>query len=200
MLQEVAVIAAGTAEAIPLSLGQHIKIIEAFGPQVVDTWAFNATNVQEFMSMAHTRSCNERLTPAVDDYLYTNFRRPILKLVEDTTSGIHDTLLSACDAERYRLLGSMSSYHSNCSDNLKTALDTLGCTLAVTPDPLNLFEHVTCSPNGKLRIEPPTVVSGDYVVLRAEMAIGVVLSACPMDMAPTNGSDMMRKAVQYQVT
>lgn len=199
MSHEAITIAAGTAKAVLLNRGQHIKIIEAFGPQVVDTWAFAATNTQEFMSMSHTRSCNERLTPTVGDLLYTNFRRPLLKMTEDTTPGIHDTLLSACDVDRYRLLGCTRSYHLNCVDNLKAALDTLGYDITVRPDPLNLFEHVTCTSDGKLQIEPPAIVIGDYVVLRAEAPAIVVLSACPMDMVPTNGSDMIPKAVQYQV-
>ncbi len=199
MTGDVVTIAAGEGKAVSLERGQSIRIIEAFGAQVVDTWAFNSGDMSEFMSMSHSRSCLERLAPKVGDALYTNRRRPILSLVEDTSPGTHDTLLSACDLERYRLLGCSSDYHRNCVDNLKSALAPLGYDNPPKPDPLNLFEHVSCSADNKLRIEPPHSVIGDYVVLHAEMAVIVVMSACPMDMVPTNGKDMRPKAVQYEV-
>ena len=37
-----------------------------------------------------------RSSPA-GDALVTNRRRPILTLVEDTSPGLHDTLIAACD-------------------------------------------------------------------------------------------------------
>ena len=37
--------------------------------------------------------------------MVTNQRRPIVTLVEDTTPGIHDTIMAACDRQRYGLLG-----------------------------------------------------------------------------------------------
>ena len=42
---------------------------------------------------------------AVGDVFVTNQRRPILTLLEDTSPGVHDTLMSACDRYRYDLLG-----------------------------------------------------------------------------------------------
>src|SRR3546814_4940061 len=42
---------------------------------------------------------------AVGDILYSNRRRPILTLVEDSSPGIHDTIIAACDSNRYKFLG-----------------------------------------------------------------------------------------------
>jgi len=49
--------------------------------------------------------------------MVTNRRRPILKIMEDTAPGTHDTLLAACDryCYRYELLG-CKEYHRNCAD------------------------------------------------------------------------------------
>jgi uncharacterized protein YcgI (DUF1989 family) len=44
-------------------------------------------------------------------------------------------------------------------------------------------------PDGRQVIAPPVSAPGDFVVLRAELDLIVVLSACPQDMAPTNGAD-----------
>jgi uncharacterized protein YcgI (DUF1989 family) len=53
--------------------------------------------------------------------MVTNRRRPILKIMEDTAPGIHDTLLAACDRYRYELLG-CKEYHRNCTDNFWEAM------------------------------------------------------------------------------
>ena len=47
--------------------------------------------------MEHIRTSISRLVPKVGDVLVTNHRRPILALIEDTSPGIHDTLIAACD-------------------------------------------------------------------------------------------------------
>ena len=62
-----------------------------------------------------------------------------------------------------------------------------------TPSPLNLFQNSAIKPDGALIIEPPIAPPGSGVTLRAEMDAVVVFSACPQDMAPTNGADMMPK-------
>lgn len=54
--------------------------------------------------MPHTRAATLHLRPQVNDTLVSNFREPILTLIEDT-SGIHDTLIAACDPARYKGLG-----------------------------------------------------------------------------------------------
>jgi len=105
--------------------GQIIKVINTHGQQVVDTWAFNAHDTSEFMSMEHSRVAMGKIMPEVGDSLVTNKRRPILTVVEDTTPGIHDTLLAACDRYRYELLGA-KGYHDNCTDNLASAMKELG--------------------------------------------------------------------------
>lgn len=52
--------------------------------------------------MEHTRAGIMRLIPRAGDKLLTNKRRPILTVMEDTC-GVHDTLISACDAYRYQV-------------------------------------------------------------------------------------------------
>lgn len=52
----------------------------------------------------------------------------MLLLLEDTTAGDHDTLISACDRWRYEELGAVGpgEYHDNCADNMVTAMRDLG--------------------------------------------------------------------------
>src|SRR5882757_8242752 len=166
--------------------GQVIKVINTSGKQVVDTWAFNADDFDEHLSMEHSRVALMKLVPAVGDALVTNHRRPILSFVEDTTAGIHDMLMAACDVYRYELLGAIR-YHDNCTDNLRNALQAIGLRSKTTPSPLNLFMNVPWADDGKLAYVRPTSEAGQYVCLRAVMDLIVVFSSCPKDMIPVNG-------------
>jgi uncharacterized protein len=65
------------------------------------------------------------VVPKVGDGLYDNERRKMLTVTEDTTEGVHDTLIAACDAARYRELGGKEG-HRNCADNLVEGLAELG--------------------------------------------------------------------------
>ena len=63
--------------------------------------------------------------PKVGDGLYDNERRKMLTVTEDTTEGVHDTLIAACDKQRYEELGGEEG-HRNCADNLVEGLGALG--------------------------------------------------------------------------
>jgi len=166
--------------------GQRVTVINTHGAQVVDTWAFAAGDVTEWMSMECSRAWFLRLRAAVGDTFLTNQRRPILSLVEDTSGGAHDTLIAACDAPRYRLLG-VEGHHDNCRDNLHAALGALGLRAPATPSPLNLFMNIPWTADGRLAWGEPVSTPGSHVMFRAEMDLVVAFSACPQDILPING-------------
>lgn len=179
-------IPARKGKAAVLRDGQRVRVINTHGSQVVDTWAFSLADPREFMSMEHSRAHLLRVIPKVGDALLTNRRRPILTLVEDSSPGIHDTIIAACDRYRYEQLG-CKDYHDNCTDNLAAALAELGMTPPETPSPLNLFMNIPIGNDGSLSFEPAVSRPGDAVTLRAEMACVVAFSACPQDIIPING-------------
>jgi uncharacterized protein YcgI (DUF1989 family) len=188
-------IPARRAVALSVVAGQRVEVVNTHGQQVVDTWAF--ADSAEWMSMEHSRLHMGRVNPQVGDTLVTSRRRPILTFVADTSGGVHDTLLAACDRYRYELLG--CSEHDNCTDNLHAALATVGITTPVTPSPLNLFENARPAAGGAIAIAPPVAGPGTSVTLLAEMDALLVLSACPQDMAPTNGPDQSPKDAHFRV-
>ncbi len=196
-MQNSITIAGAHAKAFILKRSDEIRIVNLEGSQVVDAWAFSTDDHHEFMSTEHTRSCLEKLIPAVGDALYSNRRRPILRLLEDTSPGIHDLLLSACDIDRYRLLG-VEGYHRNCVDNLVEAMAELDRIPPEIPSPFNIFENVSIGENGKLSIQPPLVAAGESISFVAELDIVLVLSCCPMDIAMTNGPDLRSKPVRVE--
>jgi uncharacterized protein YcgI (DUF1989 family) len=179
-------IPARRGKAARVAQGQTVRVINTHGEQVVDTWAFNAADLSEFMSMEHSRAGLRRLIPRVGDSMLTNRRRPILTLLEDTAGNIHDTLMAACDRWRYEGLG-CTEYHDNCQDNLFEGFAGLGLTPPEVPSPLNLFMNIPWTIEGGLSFDPPVSTPGSYVVLRAEMDLIVAFSACPQDILPING-------------
>jgi uncharacterized protein len=182
-------IPARRGKALHLRHGQKARVINTRGQQVVDTWAFNATDLTEFMSMEHSRVAMGRIIPGIGDALVTNRRRPILTLIHDNSGGIHDTLFAACDRWRYELLGH-KGYHDNCTDNLAAAMRVLGLAPPETPAPLNLFMNIPVLDGNRVEARPPVSTPGSYVTLRAEIDCVIAFSACPQDMIPINGLAM----------
>lgn len=180
-------IPARRGKAAVMTAGQIVTVINTHGEQVVDTWAFSRADLSELLSMEHTRAHTLRLVPRPGDVLRSNRRRPMLTVLEDTSGGIHDTLMAACDRHRYALLG-VEGHHDNCTDNLHAALAELGLVPPEVPSPLNLFMNIPWTADGGLQFAaPPRPVPGGHVRLRAEMDLVIAFSACPQDIVPING-------------
>lgn len=190
-------LAARTGTAMRLARGESLKIVNIHGTQLVDCWAFNADDLDEWMSTPHTRNACRKLTPAVGESFITTFRPPILTLAEDTSPGVHDMLIPCCDAVRYKELGYEGQ--ANCGDNMTYGLKKLGFDPPPPPAPLNIFMNIPVGPTGRLEIVPPVCEPGDYVVLRAETDCIIALSACPHDIFPVNGADATPRDVAYTV-
>jgi uncharacterized protein YcgI (DUF1989 family) len=175
--------------------------------------ANTAASAPEYMSMCHTRASRLKLTPAVGDVLVSQKRAPMVKLVEDTSPGVHDTLIAACDRWRYSELG-VQGYHESCTDNCWDAIYSLSTTLPTStssevseflkilqaslggrvPDPFNLFMNIPVASEGEyakrgVSFEAPVTKKGDYVILEACRDVVVVMSACPQDVLTINGKN-----------
>ena len=163
-------------KAAYVAANQVIRVINTHGEQVVDTWAFNRHDIAS--------SCRWSIPvpgattdPARWRFLVTDHRRPILTVLEDTSGGIHDTLLAACDQYRYEQLG-CTEYHDNCTDNLAQGLAELGVKPPDTPNPLNLFMNIPWVSDGSLSLETPISTPNCYIRLRADMDLIIAFSAC----------------------
>ena len=193
------IVKGGHGAAFRVAEGEGLRIVNTHGSQVVDLFAHNAADLDESLSIQHSRNVWYRLQPKTGDQLWTQLRRPIMTLVEDTSPGVHDTLFPCCDARRYVQLG-VKGYHRNCADNWREALTQIGVTPPATvPSALNLFMNVPVAPDGSFKILPPVSKAGDSVTLRAEMDCVVALSACPVDMLPLNGPDCKPQDIAYEI-
>jgi uncharacterized protein YcgI (DUF1989 family) len=178
-----------------VSRGAEFRVVNLFGTQVVDMWAFSEADPSEFMAMEHSRVTMGRWRPAVGNTFVTNRRRPIVTIVADTTPGIHDTAFAACDRYRYELLGH-KGYHDNCADNLTAVLEAHGRPPVQTPCPFNLFMKVAYHDDGTMEALAPVSQPGQYIAFRAEMDCFVAFSSCPQDLLPVNGADCTPQPVE----
>lgn len=242
-------IPARTGDYVSLKQGQRLKLINPYGNQVIDFWAFVFPNEEtssssipasfirsqyaisgttastqpfpftsgvQYFSASRTRSILSKLIPSAQtqDVLYTNKSLPLFTLLEDTTSGIHDTLFGCCDRFRYHNLGISDYEHPSCSENMHLALQKAAAegvfppgTISSewTPDPLNVFMNVPVttpldreSGGGRIDCIHPESKAQDYIILRAEMDCVAVMSACPNDILPgVNGGKCTE--VEYEV-
>ncbi|MEL6767213.1 MAG: urea carboxylase-associated family protein [Pseudomonadota bacterium] len=181
------VIPAREGRAVRLEAGQSLWIETPEGTQVCDFFALAAESPAEMLSMEHCRTALGRVYLRTGDELVSNRRRAMLTLVEDTSPGVHDTLIACCDQPRYASLGA-DGYHANCADNFRAALAAIGVTPLHVPAPLNLWMNIPVEPDGSYAWTPPVARPGDRVVFRALMDCVAVMSACPQDMTAVNGA------------
>ena len=104
---------------------------------------------------------------------------------EDTV-GRHDTLAGNCSREinmvRYGATASLS-----CRDNFIKALGELGMGPRDIPANINFFMNVPVSADGQVAIAEGISKPGDYVDLRCERDVIVVISNCPQEHNPCSG-------------
>ncbi|MEC3954659.1 urea carboxylase-associated family protein [Nocardia sp. CDC153] len=175
------------ARAVTLRAGQSVRITDVAGGQVGDVFAYNADDLSEHHSAAHTRTHTARLFPALGESFVTNRRRPILTYTADTSPGVHDMLIAACDPERYAAYGDPG--HANCADNLRRAVTELGYAAPLfVPQPINVFMRIPVADDQTLSWLEAATAPGDSIDFRAEMDCLIVVSACPQDHNPINGA------------
>ncbi|MEO9573289.1 MAG: urea carboxylase-associated family protein [Roseobacter sp.] len=192
------VILARCGVAVRLARGQVLNIFNPSGHQVCDFFAFAAGNLHEHLSMPHLHTSLGSIFPSVGDGLVSNLRRPLLSIAEDTSPGVHDTVIACCDHARYRELG-CDGYHDNCADNLRMALMAIGLKAPLIPAPFNIWMNVPIDAEGKTSFEPPVGRRGDRMSLRAEDDVIAVMSACPQDVTPVNGDGVAPGTLEFSV-
>jgi len=196
---ETQAVVASHGRAFRMKAGQFARIINTHGNQVVDTWAVAESDPFEVSSMDHTRSVNSNIFFTEGMSLQSSRRRSMLTMVADSARVRHDTLLCPCSGELYRQLG-CTEYHRSCTDNFHEALAEANIKPAFTPASLNLFMNVPVAADGTVDRVPPATAAGDYVVLRADIDLVLVLSACPQDLTPINGAARTPRDVAVSIS
>jgi uncharacterized protein YcgI (DUF1989 family) len=181
LLMDRIVVPAAEGRAIPVARGKRVRVTTPAGHQAADFFAYNADDLDEWLSPMHTWVTTRSVKPRPGDQFLSRFRRPMLTLLEDTAAGCHDMLIAACDPARYVQFGHAGP-HRSCAVNLAEAMAALGHKISVTPQPVNFFTNTHVEADGKLVSPPNPVTAGSYVELEALMNLIVVVSSCPFDL------------------
>ncbi|KAK4552813.1 hypothetical protein LTR86_010147 [Recurvomyces mirabilis] len=188
------IIPAAHGYAFGVKKGDHFRIVDLYGEQVVDfaAWTCNSDfkiNWDEKLSMAYTRYHLSGVTPAIGECLWTNKDEPILQILGDTVK-VHDMTFMSCFPEMYAKKGIHN--HRSCASNIAEVMRPYGMSshLEVT-DPFNIFQN---TPNYSLK---PLGSSkpGDYIEFKAMQDCICAASCCPYDLDGFNGGRVTDVAV-----
>ncbi len=182
--------------AVRVARGKALQIVNTFGTQVVDFWAFDAKDLSIYLSMQHTRATLSRLTPRAGDILVDNLREPMLSFESDSSPGVHDTVIPPCDPARYAKLGCPPD-HASCADNLHRALGAMNLEVAECPASFNLWMNIPVLPSLEIEWRETVSKPGDSLVFRALIDCIMVMSACPQDIVRINAGRPV--SAQYAV-
>jgi len=179
--------------------GQYVEIIDVKGRQVGDLMAWNAADESEYFSPAHTVTRNWSVALKVGDFLATNNRHDIFRIVRDTV-GYHDIVVPCCDERTYITRYGIHG-HRSCKSNILEGLAEIGETPHVSGElAWNIFMNNHIQPDGKMVYDEPTHEPGSSIVLECLMDVVMAMSACPQDQTPTNGWECTEMLVKIRNT
>ena len=166
--------------AVRVAAGSTVQIIDVEGHQIGDLFVLCADNLTERLSPAVTRLINFTSFPKRGEAFYSNRRRRLLTILEDTSPGPHDMTFAPCDSELYRDLGA-GEHHPNCRDNFFEAMRAIGVDPDGHPDPINVFQNTPINPDGSYTIGVALSRAEDRLTLRADTDLILALTACSVD-------------------
>jgi len=171
-----------TGVAFTLERGQIVRIIDVQGEQVSDLTAFNRVDTREWLSSGRSLDYANTIYLTTGHTLYSNRSSPMFTILEDRV-GKHDFLYTPCSPETFSILYGHQGEHPSCLGNLAENLAPYGITPDAIPTTFNIFMNVDVLSNGELKLGPPTSRAGDYIDLRAEIAVIVGVTACSAEMS-----------------
>jgi uncharacterized protein YcgI (DUF1989 family) len=160
-------IAPASAIAFEIDEGMSLRVVSVEGQQVGDFVAFNKANLTEKFSSDRTRSENGRVKISVGDRLFSNLCNVMFEITQDTC-GVYDLLYPPCNRWVFQNRCKIPP-HDRCEENLERALSPWEITTSEITHPFNIFENSIIDEAGKLRIQAPVSIAGDYVELKATM-------------------------------
>ena len=169
--------------------GQIFRIVDLEGNQAADTLFYSAADPAERYSAVDTIREQRNVYLSVGTKLMSSEGNPMLEITADTV-GRHDTLGGACSTEsntvRYAL--EKKCMHA-CRDSYLLAVaehEEFGLTKRDITHNINFFMNVPVTPDGGLTFADGVSGPGQYVEMRAEMDVIVLISNCPQLNNPCN--------------
>jgi urea carboxylase-associated protein 1 len=157
--------------------GDIVRLIDLEGQQAVDFLCYNLADRAERYNAANTIKLNNSIYLGQDTVLWSVRARPLMTIIADTC-GSHDTLYGCCSIEIDRVRFDKENSWG-CQQNFEKELAKHGMDEKDIAANVNFFMYVPVREDGHIAIAQGLSMPGDYVDLRAEMDVLVVISNCP---------------------
>jgi uncharacterized protein YcgI (DUF1989 family) len=187
-------IGAQSGTAFKLRKGDVLRVIDPFGEQVADLFAFRDGDPTCSLSSGRSIDYAAKIFLSQGDLLYANDSRIMFTILEDKV-GRHDFLLAPCSQEMFEKLYQWQGHHPSCLENLCNAFAPHGIGPHQISTTFNIFMNVSVGSNGTVRVLPPLTRPGDFLELRAEMDLVCALTACSAELS-NNGAF---KPIDYEI-
>jgi len=186
VLEDILIPARGFMRARTLQPGQVIRFIDVEGQQVPDVILYDPKNLKNCSSMTNSVSLAKTWKLTTGHSIYAKFGQRMATIIADTV-GTSVAMGGFCNPAlnelRYGIEGTHScrlNFVASMSDyNLSPADIEEGCFVP--------FQHNEYRSDGSVEKKPTPSKAGDYLELRADMAIIVAVSNCPSEHNLTNG-------------
>lgn len=167
--------------------GDMLRLIDLEGRQAVDFLCYNSASPAERYNAANTMKLNKRIYLGKGCVLWSVRARKMMTIVEDTC-GSHDTLYGCCSIEIDEVRFGKTKTRG-CQSNFEAELAKHGLGEKDMAANVNFFMFVPVAADGAVAIAEGLSKAGDYVDLRAEMDLLVVISNCPERDNPAAGGE-----------
>ena len=165
--------------------GDRLRLIDLEGRQAVDFLCYSAADPADRYNAANTIKLNNNIYLGRGSVLWSLRARKMMTIVEDSC-GCHDTLYGCCSIEIDRVRFGKTKAQG-CQSNFEAELAKYGLGEKDVVANVNFFMYVPVAADGALAIAEGRSKPGDYVDLRAEMDLLVVISNCPERDNPAAG-------------
>jgi urea carboxylase-associated protein 2 len=188
---------AGWYHTVRLRRGEAVRLVDTRGVASVSLIGWCEHDSSERINCADTAKVQWSAALSKGRVILTDMGRVFLSLIEDT-SGAHDLLVGGSTPAS--TLGAYGEVSRNTHDNFLAAAAKLGRGLADIPPCVTFFAPVSVGADGRFVWTGPRKRPGDFVDLRAEMDLVLVLSNCPHPLDPARpASDGPIAVVRHRV-
>jgi hypothetical protein len=168
-----------------LEPGEILRLIDLEGSQAIDFLCYNADDPAERYHAANTIKVPGNIFIGLGSVLRSSRARPMMTVIADRCGG-HDTLFGCCSFEIDRVRYGRTN-GASCQRNFERELARHGIGPEHVVANINFFMNVPVGSDGAAQITESQSRPGDYIDLRAEMAVLAVLSNCPEELNPATG-------------
>ena len=176
--------------------GDRLRLIDLEGRQAVDFLCYDAADPTDRYNAANTIKLNNNIYLGEGCVLWSMRARKMMTIFEDTC-GSHDTLYGCCSIEIDEVRYGKTNTRG-CQSNFEAELAKHGLGAKDMAANVNFFMYVPVAADGAVAIAEGLSKAGDYVDLRAEMDVLVVISNCPeRDNPAAGGAPTPVRAIVY---